>query len=372
MKNIGRKIVLLASVAIIVVTLVVSTPGPVAVEQSTEPLITEFGSLDIALSPETPDPQLLTAGAKNITVAAFELTSYGERVQIDTLTVRNCVKGNDGNCTGDTNAGALVENVRLRYPNRNGEIQTTSATLEDDVLTFSGLDLLLLPDEPEMITLSHDVREDITQSGAQIQWSLNGVDGPIHARGLTSGQELTQEDIGVEIFAAPMTVYRSQPIIEPLETNDLLAFSVFADGSDLTWSGVTFKIDTHDESNTDWNTCKGLRSAFSLLSSGVAVKGAWQMHTLSGGTCDSDEQAFYISLSNVEERILEGELREYTLTMKQPDAPGDFITASLPFQEELSALRFKLNAITWSDGHATDIDGSFVRTIPLFGKAVQF
>lgn len=368
MSKFTRPILLLCSVAVIGLTLIFASPDPIALDREPGTNELNFGAVEIQLSPETPDPQILTPHSINTLVGAFELTSHNERIQIDTLTFRNCVENPAGGCIGGAFAQDLVEHIKLRYPNRNGEIQTVTTKITDDAATFTDLDLLLLPEDPALVTITNDLIPSAT-SGAQLQWSLDAQTGPFHGHALSSGVEITESALDYVVSSAPITVRGSQPIISTTEPN---TFTLAAEG-DVELNGLTIGVDTTDQEST-WSNCAQMAESFNLIWNDQVVSGTWRAHTLSGSTCQEQELAAYVTFRADESLAVPASGTQAIIEFqpRRDPTPGDNITLSLPFQEQLSALRFKLNAVTWTDSIAGEIDGSYVQTLPIFWDTTAF
>lgn len=368
MSKLTRPILLLGSVIVIGLTFIFASPDPIALDREPDQNELSFGAIEIQLSPETPDPQILTPHTLNTVVGAFELTSRNERIQVDTLTFRNCVENPAGGCIGGAFANDIVETIKLRYPNRNGEIQTVTTQIIDDAATFNDLDLLLLPDDPALVTLTNDIAPTAS-SGAQLQWTLDAQTGPVHAHALSSGVEITEASLDYVVASAPITVRSSQPIIQDAGQN---SFSITSEG-DGQLSGVTIAIDATDQELT-WSTCAQMAESFTLIWNGEPLEGIWNAHTMSGSTCSEQEPAAYVSfraddLLSLSSSPIQAEI---SFNPRREPAAGDSVALSIPFQEQVSALRFKLNAITWSDGIAGEIDGSHIQSLPIFWDATTF
>lgn len=368
MSKFTRPILLLGSVAIIGLTFIFASPDPIALDRDPQSNELSFGAIEIQLSPETPDPQILTPHTINTVVGAFELTSHNERIQVDTLTFRNCVENPGGGCIGGAFADDLVETIKLRYPNRNGEVQTVTTQIIDDAATFQNLDLLLLPEDPALVTLVNDLAPSAT-SGAQLQWVLDAQTGPLHAHALSSGVEITEASLEYTVASAPITVRGSQPVIQDAGQN---RFSISSEGN-AELNSFTIAIDTTDQ-ESNWSTCAQIAESFTFIWNGEPVDGTWTAHTMSGSVCSEQEPAAYVSFRADDPLTLSSTpvQAEVSFTPRRETASGDNIALSLPFQEQLSALRFKLNAITWTDGIVGEIDGSYVQSLPVFWDATAF
>lgn len=384
--------------------------------------ITETGSLALSLDGSSPKSDIILGNSTGVLMSVFKADATDEDFLIEQITLDNCVAAADadGDCAdGGEVAGAddIAATVKLEYTNQSGTTETKTAFLSGGTLTRDSMEWFVPASDTKTLKVMIDTNEvsaTAADSGDQMQLNLDAIAGEFEADGLGSGETLTEADIATNVIANDMTVRKTRPTFtlhaaSPSGAsvpglNEVLRFNVSADSRGFVGlDEMLFKVVTSDSDGSGWNHCGSGAGAqhfaepalFNFYdaadpSNELDDDGDWTFLLADGDDCADDTEDLAYALLDMEgsattpaEEIGAGETKTYVLevdsgvnasTAQASTDPSDSIRVSIPSQSTAAGLTSTArDAISWDDDvEADDIDGEFIKNLPLNGGTLVF
>jgi len=352
----------------------------------------------------SPSPDIIVQSSTNNPVATFHFSMGGVNATVDTLTLQNCVArtDRDGDCAdaketpGESKA---VKLVTITYPSSSGT-KSTTGTMTGDVITFTGLDLLIDKSAGADLNVYADINDFTTAgvaSGAAIQFNLNAISSDFHAT-TASGKDIDETRAAQIALGERMVLRLSKPTVTlnssspsgstVVGRSEMLRFSVSANkAGDVTVNSFLFKVNATDNSTSGWNDCdtdgSGVMAAsdFDLynlsVDSTVTIDkkdASWSLFKTTGAACDTsaaDLGYLRVNLPTAQ-KIPKGVTYVFALyadTTGASSSLDDSVRFDLPAQ---TGLPTGLKSLVWSDGSATGIDGTLIDNLTISGGTLIF
>jgi hypothetical protein len=358
------------------------------------------GTLTASLDGTSPSPDIILGNSTGVLAGVWGFASTNEPFEIDKMTITN--SGHD----------EVANAVRLTCTNVSGITVTNTGYFSNGSVLFANLDCYIPNNSYSTISVSIDTNQ-VSSSGATsgdtIQLSF--ADTNFEAVGLSSGVSIEAGDLATPVInASEMILRKTKPTIALANgspsgsgvpgLNEVLRFGIAADSRGyVTVDELTFKLTSvANAAGSTWNVCdtdgslgsaNGLDDAdFSLyeiddLSS--AIEGSdsdWML--LDGAdltvecTKDTDVVDFAILDLTTPQEVAAGSYNVYSLYLDTTGASAvndDSIRVDLPSNSEV-ATNYGTDpdgTIIWEDDSGTtEIDGTYVENLPVYGGTITY
>ncbi len=363
-------------------------PG-VNASQSVAITVKDHGNLSLSVDPNTPNNIALA----NSTVKAgvFKLTATNEPYTVQTLTIKN---------VGDD---AAVKTVKISYKDATGATVTSIGAVSNHLVKFTGLTLFVPTGASNAAVIEVFVdTADISNTGngasgmtfSEAFGFLPG--GVFKAIGMTSGNVITEVEMGVGYQGGTFTLRETRPTISIASSspsgsavvgrNEVIRFNVAASaGDDVVLNALTFKMSSNDNANTGWNLCGNTVAAdFDIYDlyqdSSTSLDTAdtnWTLMDSNGVACVSSGNVTFIRINLPTASVItKGTSHTFALYFDATGASSaddDVIRFDLP-AEPLVPSKPLLKGMNWSDSTNTgvNIDGMYVKHLTANGGTLAF
>ncbi len=347
------------------------------------------GTLTTALGSDSPDSTIIIGGSSDVEVGVFRFTAATESFIVDTVNI--------------TNAGAdeAADSVSVSYEDEDGQTKTSSSVFSSGVATFEGLDMFVPVDGTADLTVTVDTSTVSASGAASGDTLVIGIDADTTSyTGVSSGT--TTVDSGTDQTADTFELRKTKPTLSRASgspsgsaipgLDEVLRLNIAADSHGyVTLDELTFKMtstDNNGEADPDWNQCDAspaLAAAdFSFynyddLSDDLDVDGDWTFLDSTGASCGADEVVTYIVMDlTTSVEIAAGATETYSLyvdTTGASSSDDDTVRFDIPRDSEVStnAGTDPDGSIIWDDDtQGTDVDGTYVKSLPLTGGTLVY
>lgn len=366
-------------------------PG-VNTNKAVNQIVTDAGSLTFSLDGSTPASSIVLGGSTGVTAAVFKFDASVESFTVQDLTLY------------DSEACDVANSVKISYLDATGATKENTQYFSGCEAYFSGLSFWISESQTPTLTVTIDtnsVSAASTTSGNKIAVGLNAKDAAFQAVGANSGQSLTS--LNTDVLGNAMVVRATKPTFTVASgtptgsgipgLSEVLRFNVSADShGDVELEQVLFKIMTQDYGGTGWNNCGdgtnkvfGDHARWTLydkddLSTPISDEGDWSLLTSSGEACGQLTEPVGLAVLNLSADLATdiisvpaGSTKTYILKLDTTGASAaDDDSIRVEIVNETGADATGHDAILWSDTYATDIDGSFVKNLPVTGGTIMY
>jgi hypothetical protein len=192
--------------------------------------VTDGGTIAAVIDPDTPDSDLVVMGDTDVLMSTVKFTASNEDFVVEKLQVTKA--GSD-----DT----AYSNVKVRYTDSNGDVQTAVGSFTANLANFSNLDIFVEKDESATVDFLADLNTSTGGSTNNVTTSLSLTASEFRAVAQGSGTVDTTGDVST---GNDMYVYKSVPTV---------AFASNTPSGDLIPSanGLLARIDITADANED-------------------------------------------------------------------------------------------------------------------------
>ncbi len=379
--------------------------------------ITDSGDLTVDVSGSMPSADIILGASTGIEISVFKFDASDEAFDVNKVTFRNCITDTadaDGDCAdaGETEGeDDVASSVMVSYENEAGDTETKTSFLVDGYVTFDNMDFYVPTDETRELTViidTNSVSATTASSGDQIQLNFDAEDsGPtaeFEAVGADSGNTLDESDIDDYELGNTMEIRKTRPTVSLASGSpsgagipglgEVFRFNVSADSRGyVTIDEFTFAMTATDNGGSNWNVCDddgsvpGIGddelSLYDLDDPSDELEGAdtnWVFlaSDLSVCTQDTDDIAYIILDLDTPIEIAAGDTSTFSLEMDTTGASSsndDSIRIDLPKDSTVATNggTDPDGTIIWDDDtEGTDIDGTYVDSLPVNGGTIVY
>lgn len=350
--------------------------------------VVDNGTLTFALGSSTPDATILIGNSSDVEVGVFRFNAATESFIIDSVTVNN--SGND----------RAADSISISYENEDGDTVTSESVLAGGTASFDGLAMFVPASGTADLTLSVDTSAVSTSGATSGDTLVLTLDAETVSRtGVSSGATVTT-DLGTDLAADTFELRKTKPTLSKASgspsgsgvpgLDEVLRFNIAADSHGfVTVDELTFKLTSTDNNGSDWNDCDtgmattdwSIYNIDDLADPLEAADAEWVLLDSGLAACSGAETLSYVILdlaTSVE--IAAGSTETYSLyfdTTTASSSQDDTIRIDIPIDSEVATIGGGTDpdgAIIWDDDttSGTDIDGTYVRTLPVTGGTIVY
>lgn len=345
--------------------------------------IVDAGELFLDVDGSTPTSTILLGNSTDVTVGVFEFDSTEEGFTVTDLTIVD-----DDDCT-------VASAVTLSYKNEAGTTKEKTGYFAGCTVTFSGLDFWVASDATPNLTVmidTNDVSATGTESGDWIWVGLEADTLTFKAVGASSGETIT--DLGTTAWANEMIVRKTKPTVSLASgspsgsgvpgLSEVLRFNVSADSrGDVDLYGMYLKLNSSANGGDLWNMCNyggdrlddgTLWEVYNSDDASTKIDTDWIFYDEGGHDCgdgDAEELQWAWFDFDPTEEIASGDTNTYVVrvdTSEASSADDDSIRLDIPSEDDTPGGY----AIWWGDGEDGDIDGEFIKNLPVTGGTIVY
>lgn len=378
--------------------------------------VTSSGSIAVATSGSTPAAGIILGASTGVSMSVFKFTATNEDFEVNKIVLRNCVTTTadaDDDCAdGGETAGQddTAAAVKVSYEDESGTTQTKTGYLVSNAVTFDNMDFYVPSSESKNLTVTIDTNTvtGSTDSGDTIQLNFDAEDtgtvGDFKAVGADSGTTVEEGTLDTYALGQAMTLRKTKPTLSLASGSpsgagipglgEVFRFNVSADSRGyVTLDEFTFKLTSTDNGSSSWNLCDDNSSAdgidnadwsfYDMEDTSTELESAdtdWVYLTSDLTVCteDTDTVDYAILDLTVPREVAAGETRTYSVEMDTTYASAsddDSVRMSIPKDSEVATNGGSDpdGALIWDDDNqGTDIDGTYVKTLPLTGGTILY
>ncbi len=358
--------------------------------------ITSAGTLTLSLDGDSPKSTIILGSSTGVEVTKVKASADDEAFKIVELHLENNGAGTDPD--------AIANNVKITYEKEDGTEETKTGFLSANELSFSNLEWYVGTSEDTVATISIDtnsVSGTGATSGDTIQLDVeNSAADEFGAIGISSGESLDGGDVG-DVTGNEHTARKTKPTISLASgspsgagipgLDEVFRFNVAADTRGaVDIHEFTFKFTSTDDASSGWNECTDVMddtSRWQLFdmddtSTEVGEDADWALYE-DGAACaaiaDPIEWAQVLLDANTDDTVTisAGDTKTFMLKLDTTGASSsddDSIRIDIETEDntETGTGAAGVEAVRWSDGEDTDIEGDLLKELPVNGGTIVY
>ncbi|MBU0646238.1 hypothetical protein KJ611_02025 [Patescibacteria group bacterium] len=376
-------------------------------------VLTNNGDLMVSLDGSTPTSTIVLGSSTGVTVSLFKFEATDEPFTVQKLTLLNCIDYNGDDLCDTFGEDSAIASAQISYKDSAGVDKSKTAYFSGGRAAYSSLDFYVPTTGSRTLAVTvntNTVSSTGATSGDEFGLALSSdeaeaVTVEFEAVGASSGERLTAADLEANTCTlnacegAPMTIRKTKPTISLAAgspsgagipgMDEVFRFNVSADSRGyVALNQIAFKVVATDADNS-FNACGSFDDAslwdfYDAADSSTLIDddGDWIFVDEAGDdACGTGVYVDYAILDFTGDTTMgpveigAGSTNTYVLevdTNGAGAADDDAIRIEIRTEDTTFAAT-GYSAVLWDDdAEADDVDGSYLKNLPVRGGTIQY